>query len=176
MACTATLGRLEPCKTVGGIKAIYFVNYIGGLLDSATISAAEEITAFATDLALFKYEIRGAVHSFDEVNENSGDNGTSFWTQTLTATLHTQNLASRKELKILSYGRPHIIVEDYNGNFKMGGIENGFDVKVDVVSGSSMGDTSGYTITATAMEKAPAYFIAPTIIDDETNSTVTEGV
>lgn len=176
MACDLTLGRLEPCKDqVGGIKAIYFINNVSGLLDSATFAGTDQITAFATALDLFKYETRGAVHSFDEVNEVSGDSGTSFWTQTLTVVLKTQNLASRKELKLLSYGSPQIIIEDYNGNYKLGGIENGFDVQVDVVSGSAMGDLTGYNITATAMEKAPAFFVDSTIIDDTTNTAVTVG-
>ena len=115
MACDLTLGRIEKCSDqVGGVKAIYFINNVTGLLDSATIAATDQITAFTSLLTLYKYETRGEFHSFEEVGETSG-NGTSFWTQTLTVVLSTQSLADRKELKIISWGKPQIVILDYNG-------------------------------------------------------------
>ena len=56
MACDISLGRLEPCKdSVGGLRAIYFINFTEGLLDSATFDADEIITGFASPLTLYKY-------------------------------------------------------------------------------------------------------------------------
>lgn len=177
MACTASKGRLEPCKDqYAGLKAIYFINYTAGLLDSATFDATDDdITAFASALTLYKYELRGGVHSYDENGNTSGDNGTTYYEQSGTVVLKSQNVATRKELQILAKGRPHIVVEDYNGNFRLSGIENGCDVTVQSVSGAAPGDLSGYNITWTAMEKNLAHFIDPTIIDDTTNTSVTEG-
>ena len=41
----------------------------------------------------------------------------------------------------MAYGRPHIAVEDYNGNFMMVGLANGADVSGGtVVTGAAMGD------------------------------------
>jgi hypothetical protein len=61
----------------------------------------------------------------------------------------------------MAYGRPHVAVEDYNGNFMMVGLEHGADVSGGtVVTGAAMGDLSGYTLTLTGMETKPAVFMA----------------
>lgn len=176
MACDATIGRLEPCaENYGGLKNIYFVNRDDDLLDTATFDGTDQITAFASALTLFKYELRGGVHSFDEQGNPSGDNGTSYFEQTGNVVLKTQNLATRQELVLLAKGRPHIIVEDYQGNFRISGIENGCTVTVQSVTGAAPGDLYGYNVSWSAMEKQLAYFIDSTIIDDTTNTSVTVG-
>jgi len=175
MACDITLGRLEPCKdSVGGLKAVYFINYDADIATGATITS-EEITEFSPAITMYKYDLKGANNSFDETNENSRDNGTSFWTQTGTLVLKKQDLATQTQLKALAYGRPLVVIEDYNGNFRMAGFENGCEVVVNTASGAAMGDLNGYNITFTGTEKAPAHFIDSAIIGDTTNSTVVPG-
>lgn len=175
--CNLTKGRLEPCyDQQGGLKAVYFADYVSGLLDSATFDATDdEITAFASPITFYKYDLRGGVHNFDEPQEKSADNGTSFFPQSGAFVLKKQDKATRKELMLLGAGRPLVIVEDYNGNFRLAGIENGCDITVGSVSGSAMGDLSGYNLTLTANEKAMAYFVDPTIIGDTINTVVVAG-
>jgi len=159
MACDITAGRLEPCKdSVGGIIAIYISNYTTGLLNTATF-VDEEVTGFASPLTFYKYDLKGA-NSFEQTNENSRENGTSFWTQTGTIVLKKQDNATRKEMKLLSYGRPQIIIEDYNGKFYLAGIENGCEVAANTATGAAMGDLNGYNVTFTGTEKTPANFVA----------------
>ena len=181
MACDITAGRLEPCKdSVGGITAIYIGGvYTSGLLNApadggATFDATNEITAFASALTFYKYDLKGA-NSFDQTNENSRENGTSFWTQSGTVVLKKQDKATTAQLKLLSYGRPQIIVEDYNGNFYLAGIENGVEVAVNTATGAGMGDLNGYNLTLTGTEKSPANFILPSIIGDTTNTVIVVG-
>jgi len=176
MACeNLSKGRLNPCKTVGGLKNIYFVNFDSATYGAMTLDADEQITAFGSAQTLFKYELRG-VQSIDETNENNADSGSSFWTAAGTITLKSQDLATRKELKLMSYGRPLVITEDFNGVFKLFGAQNGCDVSVGTASGAAMGDFNGYNLSIAANEKEPAFFIDSTIIDDTTNTVVTEGV
>ena len=81
MSCDLSLGRLEPCKdNVGGITAVYFVNFDDLAYSDMTITN-EEITAVTGTISAYKYEVKGA-NTYDEANENSRENGTSFWTQT----------------------------------------------------------------------------------------------
>ena len=176
MACDITAGRLEPCKdSVGGITAIYIGGaYTDDLLTTATIGADGEVTAFAAALTFYKYDLKGA-NSFDQTNENSRENGTSFWTQTGTVVLKKQDKATTAQLKLLSYGRPQIIIEDYNGNFYLAGIENGVEVAVNTATGAGMGDLNGYNLTLTGTEKSPANFILPSIIGDTTNTVIVVG-
>ena len=175
MACILTSGRLEPCKdSNGGLRSIYFINYDSDLSSNFTLTS-EEITALAAPVTCFKYELRGA-NSFDEANENSRENGTSFWNGTGTFVFKKQDLATQKELKLLSYGRPHIIIEDYNGNFRLAGLKNGCECVVNTASGSAMGDLNGYNITATSQEADMASFIDATLMDNVAGFVVTEGV
>ena len=60
----------------------------------------------------------------------------------------------------MSDGRPHVVIEDYNGNAFMMGLEHGADVSGGtIVTGAAMGDLSGYTLTLTAQELKPANFL-----------------
>lgn len=175
--CDLSAGRREPCKdNVGGIQALYFINYTEGLDDATktTFDADEIITAFDSALTLYKYDVKGA-NSLEEANENSRENGTAFWTQTITASLHKLSAKDRKELKLMAWGRPQIIVEDYNGNFLLCGIQNGCEVSVNPQTGAAMGDLSGYAISAVGTEKEPAFYVQASIIGDTTNTTVVVG-
>ena len=167
MACDLTLGRKEPCKdVVGGIKNIYFVDF--GDLGTVTLTDDEitNITGDSGDLTCFKYEVKGN-SSLEQTVNASRENGTTFYEQTLNLTLKKLSKEDNKELKLLAYGRPHVVVEDYNGNFMMVGLEHGADVSGGtIVTGAAMGDLSGYTLTLTGMETKPANFVSsPTAAD-----------
>ncbi len=160
MSCDLTLGRKEPCKdVVGGLKNVYFVAF--GKLGTVTLTN-DEITNLTGDsgaLTAFKYELKGN-SSFEQTINASRENGTTFFDQTLNLTLKKLTKEDNKELKLLAYGRPHVAVEDYNGNVFMMGLEHGADVNGGtIVTGAAMGDLSGYTLTLNAQETAPANFM-----------------
>ena len=163
MACDLTLGRIEPCKdSVGGLKNLYFVNY--GDLGAITydVTNTDVIDAVAGTPDAYKYEIKGA-SSFTQNIQSSRDTGTTAFEQVIEVTLKKLTIADHKELKILAFGRPHVIIEDNNGNFFLAGLEHGADVTGGtIVTGTAMSDLSGYTLTLTGMEKAPANFLGDT--------------
>ena len=162
MACDLTLGRKEPCKdVVGGLKNVYFVDF--GDLGTVTLTNDEitNITGLNQDgnLTAFKYELKGN-SSFEQAITSSRENGTTFVEQTLTLTLKKLTKEFNKELKLLAYSRPHVAIEDYNGNVFMMGLEHGAEVTGGTVStGAAMGDLSGYTLTMVASEISPANFM-----------------
>jgi len=162
MACDLSLGRKEPCKdVVGGIKNVYFVDY--GDLGSVTLTN-DEITNLtnSSTVVCYKYELKGN-SSLEQTVNASRENGTTFYEQTLNLTLKKLSKEDNKELKLLAYGRPHVVVEDYNGNCMMVGLEHGADVSGGtIVTGAAMGDLSGYTLTLTGMETTPANFMKHT--------------
>ena len=157
MACDLSLGRKEPCKdVVGGIRAVYFTDF--GDLGTVT-QTDDEITDLSGTFTAFKYEVKGN-SSFEQNITSSRENGTTFFEQTLNLTLHKLSKEDNKELKLLAYGRPHVAVEDYNGNVFLMGLQHGADVSGGtIVTGAAMGDLSGYTLTLTAMETTPANFM-----------------
>ncbi len=169
MACdTLTRGRKEPCKdVVGGLRNVYFIEYSDAnksiTFDSADNTLVKTLgTDASNEVDGHKYELKGN-SSFEQNITSSRENGTTFFEQTLNLTLHKLTKEDNKELKLLAYGRPVIVVEDYNGNLFVMGVENGADLSGGtIVTGAAMGDLSGYTLTFTGMEKAPANFIFKT--------------
>jgi len=161
MACDISLGRLEPCKdSNGGLKAVYFVNWgeVTGFSYgvSEQTDAIDEITGTPD---AYRYELKGT-SSFTQTITSSRENGTTFFQQELALTLKKLSIVDHKQIKLLSYGRPQVIVEDNNGNFFYCGLEHGMDVTGGtIVTGAAMGDLSGYTLTLTGMEPVPANFL-----------------
>ena len=179
MSCDLTKGRKEPCKNVvGGLKAVYFTDFG----DYGTVTETnDEITDMTGTFIVFKYELKGN-SSFEQTITSSRENGTTFFEQTLNLTLKKLSKEDNKELKLLAYGRPHVAVEDYNGNVFVMGLQHGADVTGGTVStGAAMADLSGYTLTLSAQELKPANFVAsPTAADPfagmtSATVTVTEG-
>lgn len=167
MACDITGGRLEACKeSVGGLRNIYVANFDSDMFDGLTLGSNGEVTSLTSAITTYKFELRGENNTFEESNENSRDNGTSFWTQTGNIVLKSQDAATQKQLKLLSYGRPHVIIEDYNGNFRLAGAQNGVEVSVSTSTGGAMGDLNGYTLALEGKEISPALFVDPSIMGD----------
>lgn len=158
MACDLTKGRIEPCKdVVGGIKAVYFIDYgdITIAYDSTNTDVIDDLGA----VTAYKYELKGN-SSFEQTINASRENGTTFFEQTLNLTLKKLSAADHKEIKLLAYGRPHVVVADYNGNAFLMGAEHGADCSGGtIVTGAAMADLSGYTLTFTGQEQLPANFL-----------------
>ena len=167
MACeNLSLGRLKPCKdTVGGIKNIYFVDYgdFTGIVYNVTDT--DVIDDLAVSFNAYKYEVHFS-SSFTQNIQSSMENGTTAFEQVLEVTLPKLTKEDHKELKLISFGHPHVIVEDQNGNYFVAGLLNGMAVTGGtIVTGLNMGDLSGYTLTLTGMEKVPANFLDTNITD-----------
>jgi hypothetical protein len=166
MSCDLSDGRLLPCKDqVGGLKNVYFINY--GVDSTLITTSGSEDTVAATDFAAedaFKYALKGT-SSLTQNIQSSRENGTTVFEQVLELTLPTLSKKDNYQIKLLSFGRPHVVVEDYNGNFFLVGREHGADVTGGtIVTGSAMGDLSGYTLTLTAMERTPANIVSGSFI------------
>ena len=162
MACSLTTGRKVPCKSaVGGIKTIYFADY--GTLGDATIVAGE-ITGLAGTPDFFQFDVKGSSALETAIN-SSRENGTTFYESTLTMSLTFQDKATQEELKLIAHARPHVAIEDYNGNFFLLGLDHGAEVTGgSITSGAAMGDLSGYSLTIVAQETAPPYFVTGSVI------------
>lgn len=182
MACDLTLGRIEDCKSsVGGIDAIYFVNF--GDLGNVTLGTDDEITDADGTFSAFKYAVKSTATNFEQTINSSRDNGTTFISQVVNMTLKGLSKSDNKELKLMAWGRPHIVVEDRNGNAFLFGLERGAEVTGGTaVSGGAMGDLSGYTLNFTAEEKTFANFLNGAVVGDpfagltSATATIVEGV
>jgi hypothetical protein len=176
MSCDLANGRLEVCKTaVGGIDAIYFVNYgdyTGITYDGTNTDVIDSVAGVTT---LYKFELKGT-NSFDQVLNSSRENGTTFAEQTLTFTLKNQDITTHNIAKMLAYGRPHVVVKSRNGSYFFAGLEHGMEVTTaNVSNGTAMGDLNGYTFTMVGQEKLLANFIDVAANTDTALATVFGG-
>lgn len=155
MSCDLANGRLEVCKdAVGGIDAVYFINYgdFNPETDVAYVAGTDTIDTVGNVSFLYKYELKGT-NSFEQVVNSSRENGTTFVEQTLTMTLKKQDATTHKSVKLLAYGRPHIVVRNRNNQFFLMGLEHGSELTTaNVSNGTAMGDLNGYTLTFVATE------------------------
>lgn len=160
MPCDLTLGRLEPCKdNVGGLDAIYFVNFGQAPMENITIDANDIITAVTGVTNLYKFELKGT-NTFDQVVNSSRDAGTTFVEQTLSVMLKNQDSTTHKQVKMLAYGRPQIVVKTRTNKFFFAGMEYGTELTTaNVASGTAMADMQGYTLTFVGSEKNLSNFI-----------------
>ena len=164
MACDLTLGRIEPCKdSVGGIDKLYFVN-AGDLPSTAitySVTAGQEdnIATVTGTPSAYEYDVKDAT-SFTQNIQSDRSTGTTSFEQVIEVTLKKLSAADHKELKLLIWGRPHVIVKDNNANYFIAGLEHGCDVTGGtIVTGAAMNELSGYTLTLTGMERVPANFL-----------------
>ena len=170
MSCDIAHGRLEACKSgVSGLDAIYIINFGdfnpdstltgGDVLYSTSPGYEDTISDIANVSTIYKYELKGA-NSFEQTIQTSRDNGTTFFEQVLTVQLKKQDVQTHKTIKLLAYGRPHIIVKTRENQFFIAGLQRGCDVTAGTVSsGTAMGDFNGYSLTFTGMENLPANFL-----------------
>ena len=170
MACDISNGRIEQCKdSVSGLKAIYIINYDKLNSDSVGYSAGageeDEIDTWTpiddtTPLNLYKFELKSTTNSFTTAIESSRDNGTTFFSQTLVAALKRQDVVTTKNVKLLAYGRPRIVVRSMTDQFFLMGLDQGADVSAgEISSGAALGDFNGYSLTFLAQEELPANFL-----------------
>jgi hypothetical protein len=163
MSCDIANGRLESCKdSISGLDAVFFVNY--GDYNPETditydVTNTDQINDINSVSSLYKYELKGA-NSFEQTINSSRENGTTFVEQVLTIQLKKQDAATHKNVKLLAYGRPHIVVKTRSNQYFLMGLERGADVTAGTISsGTQMGDFNGYSLTFTAMENIPANFL-----------------
>ena len=165
MSCDITHGRLEQCKDiVGGLQAIYVLNF--GEFDPTTdvtyTAGTDEISAIALTTVgtpIYKFELKGT-NSFETTITSSRENGTTFFEQVLSVMLKKQDPQTHKQIKLLTYGRPNIIVRTNANQYFIAGLERGMDVTAGTIgNGTNLGDMSGYSLTFTGQEAVPANFL-----------------
>jgi len=164
MACDIATGRLVPCKDkAAGIKALYFVNY-GDLQGNITFDVSNdqlvtELFEAVSTVDVYRYDVKKAT-SLEQTMASSDETGTTAVDQVLTAKLIVTNAATNKQISLIAYGRPHVIVEYNNGDAAVMGIYNGVTTTTAVSTlGPNMVDDNSYTLTINGEEEQYANFI-----------------
>ncbi len=161
MSCQLTTGRIVPCRNKsGGLKKVFFADF--GTL-GVVVEAAGLVTSWGTP-TLYEYDLRGT-SNLDTAVTSSVENGTTFYTETLTLQLQYYDRATSEEIKLLAVGRPHIVVQDNDDNYLLVGQVNGAALTTgNFTVGANMGDFNGFNLSFEALEKAPPSFVTPSLV------------
>ena len=173
MACTAlTKGRGLDCNRIsGGIKYVYF-----GVYDQFTApieTTGLPVTAGeVTDLEmgandLYRYTMPLGVASLTDTIVGSRENGTIYYTPSLSVILNRLTKEDQNQIKLLGATKL-VCFAQLNATLPSGtdvivalGVTNGLELNAGTMdSGAAWGDRGGYTLTFDGMEASPFPMVA----------------
>ena len=173
MACTAlTKGRGLDCNRIsGGIKFVYF-----GVYDQFTApieTTGLPVTAGeVTDLEmgsndLYRYTMPLGVASLTDTIVGSRENGSIYFTPSLSVILNRLTKEDQNQIKLLSQTKL-VCFAQLNATLPSGtdvivalGVTNGMELNAGTMdSGAAWGDRGGYTLTFDGMEASPFPMVA----------------
>ena len=187
MACTAlTKGRGLDCNRIsGGIKNIYFGVYdqfTAPLTTVGIVQANGEISdiEMGTSTGLYRYTTPLGVASLSETITGSKENGTIFYTPTVTVILNRLTKEDQNQIKLLGQTKL-VIFAELNATLANGhnvivglGVTNGMELNAGTMdSGAAFGDRNGYTLTFDGMEPIPFPMLADYTTNPFDNSAFT---
>lgn len=171
MACDITSGFTLECRdVVGGVKNLYILS---GSVDGVTGSGA---TGLISDLSgsgvFYKFELTRGNGDWTEAINGSTENGTVFYSETINATFHKLQSATRNQMRVLAKNPAlKVIVETNNDEdgikYFYVGEENGLQLNAgQAATGVAFGDANAYTFTFTGEEREPASPLSGSVLED----------
>lgn len=164
MPCNISKGLQLQCKdSVAGIQAVYFINY----QNLAVTASADDVVTGLGSVTAYKYEVKGANNNLQDNINSSRDNGTTFFEQVVNVQFQKLSASTSKELKLMAYGRPQIVVHTYSGDAFLCGKNNGMELTAgSIQTGTALGDLYGYTATFTGNEQLYSQFITGSTVSN----------
>ena len=164
MACELTIsGRTLPCRNaLGGVKAVWIgtTAHTGAGYWNAISGTSGEVSDTATSKTFNDFLSPKNSSSFSQTVNASNENGTVFYTQTLSLVLKKIAAADIGVLENMGKGRLAVVIEDVNGNYFVMGHTNGAELTGgSVTTGTALGDLNGFTLELTAEEPDAAPLI-----------------
>ena len=182
VACTLiTKGRELDCNRIaGGVKFVYFAIFDTTLVtQSFTGGTAGEATDIAMSGAtkLYRYALPRGVSSVTDTLVGSTENGTVYYTPTITVIYNNLTAIDQNEVKLLAKTRL-VVFAQLNQQLANGhdvilclGAVNGMQVNAGTeLSGAAWGDQNGYSLTFDGMEQSPMTLVTDYATDPFDNS------
>lgn len=144
--CILTSGIPLGClDSTGGIKNVYVGKFTGTTVFSTNVDSI--ITGITSSETFYTFKFRNQTSNFTEEGGHSVENGTNFWTQTVTMTFHKLESTKRNAILLLAKTDTHVIVETQNNDFWLVGKVNGANLITSTsATGQAFGDLNGYVI------------------------------
>jgi len=173
MACgILTKGRGLDCNRIsGGIKFVYF-----GVYDQFTapietvglVQASGEVTDIEmASNVLYRYTMPLGVASLTETIVGSRENGTIYYTPSLSVILNRLTKEDQNQIKLLGatklvcFAQLNATLPSGNDVIVALGVSNGMELNAGTMdSGANWGDRGGYTLTFDGIEAEPFPMVA----------------
>jgi hypothetical protein len=159
MACVINAGYVIDCReSVGGIQAIWLIsnaNLYDASGNSRVTDASGTVTAMtkATNTKFYKFEVpRGTAVASTNMT-GSMENGTVFYTHSLTFPINTRTATVRNIITTLAKNRLTFVTLEMDGVYRMYG--KGYGLMMDSTtnsSGTAPGDRNGAELVFSSME------------------------
>jgi hypothetical protein len=164
MACLLTTGYTLGCRdNIGGIQEVYIGEYNANSM-TYVLGTNNIIGTFSgATVSFYTFEQEIETGSYTENGVFSTENGTAFYEQTLTITLHKLEASLRNQILLLGQGKWRVIIKDQRGKYWLMGYQN--PVRVSAATpglGKAYGDLNGAVITLMGKEPAVAYEVSST--------------
>jgi len=148
-------GRTEPCNNdIGGIKNVYLWKWEQYAQTEIKGVRGSSLTSYpATVVYQFETLSDGNTYEDSLIEDNA-------YEQSLSVTLKKADLESNIDLQSYQNIILGVIVEGYNGIFRLMGASNGVELEnISTAIGSGKSDFNGYNLTLTGRErfKAPLF-------------------
>jgi hypothetical protein len=129
------------------------------------------VTAFSgATWTAFQYDVK-STSGLEQTITSSNDNGTTYYEQSLTLVLTKMDALTQVELQKVIISRPHVFIQDNNGNFLAVGMTRGCDTNGSITTGMSLGDLNGYSLTITGQEPLMSQFVTSTVVTSKASPT-----
>ena len=152
MSCLVTQNIPVACESVlGGVKRVY----IGAFTPGTTNSATGVISTFTG--TMYKFEAKKNTASLEVVINTSPENGTLYYTSTLTLPIHKQDASKSYLMADLIKKNPQVIVVDSNDKAWVVGLTFGANINFTSSTGANLADSNGYILTVVAEDKVVPY-------------------
>jgi hypothetical protein len=161
MSCVLTGGYTLGCRdNIGGVQTVYIGEYNGDDL-TYSFTASNVIDAFAgATVSFYTFEQEIETGSYTENGVFSTENGTSFYEETLSITLHRLDATLRNQILVLGQGKWRVIIKDQRGVYHLMGKQNPVRVSASTPGvGKAYGDLNGAVITFLGKEPEPAHIV-----------------
>lgn len=165
MPCTLTTGRAIPCGSViGGIKSVYFENYLNLPESTSWSFSAGRLSNWGTGTStVYEYGTRPELSSLSVTTNTDYNTGGYFYEQVLTLVLNSVQDTDFAELNELINARPNVFVLDFNDNVYLLGAQWGMQVTGGGwETGTSFTDPNKLEVILTGKELTMAYQLTQT--------------
>lgn len=172
MACILNTNYSLDCRTsIGGLKKVFLASVTGGTEGISASATAGVVSSFSVDgtsvsassgletTPFVVIEVPVETAGFTEVATYSNENGTSFYTTTLSFPVNKMDSSSQELLRVIGQNnRLCAVVLDNNDNLFLLGNERGVIATAsNGGSGTAYSDRSGYVVELTGVALDPAY-------------------